>query len=114
MRPPWRAGRTTTRGSAVSKVKVSVLYPAGEGSTFDMEYYKTKHREIVDRVLKPSEFAIEEGLPGQPFLAAGHLLFDSMEAMQAGMGSPDAGEAQSDIANFTNVTPQIQIGTVVA
>lgn len=98
----------------MSKVKVSVLYPAGDGSTFDMEYYKTKHREIVERVLAPTEFAIEEGLPGQPFMATGHLLFESMDAMQAGMGSPDAGEAQSDIANFTNVTPQIQIGTVVS
>ena len=98
----------------MSKVKVSVLYPAGEGNTFDMGYYQTKHREIVERVLAPVEFTFEEGLPGQPFMATGHLLFESMEVMQQAMGSPDAGEAQSDVANFTNVTPQIQIGTVVA
>lgn len=95
-------------------IKVSVLYPASEGSTFDMEYYKTKHREIVERVLGPVQFECEEGLEGQPFMATGHLIYDSMEAMQAGMGSPNAAEAQNDVPNFTNITPQIQIGQSVS
>ena len=70
----------------MSKVKVSVLYPRSEGSTFDMDYYKVTHREIVERVLGPVEFSCEEGLPDQPFMATGHLVYDSLEAMQAGMG----------------------------
>jgi uncharacterized iron-regulated protein len=37
----------------MSKVKVTVLYPAGEGSTFDMDYYKDTHREVVERCLGP-------------------------------------------------------------
>ena len=98
----------------MSKVKVSVLYPRGEGSTFDMAYYNDKHRAIVERVLGPVEFSCEEGLPDQPFMATGHLVYESMEAMQAGMGGPDAGEAMTDVANFTNVTPQLQIGTIVS
>ena len=97
----------------MGKVKVSVLYPASEGSTFDMEYYKVTHREIVERVLGPVEFTCEQGLPGQPFMATGHLVYESMDAMQAGMGGPNAAEAQTDIANFTNVTPQIQIGEII-
>lgn len=94
-------------------IKVSVLYPAGEGSTFDLDYYKDKHVEIVNRTLKPSRFDIDKGIEGQPFMAVGHLYFDSMEAMQAGMGSPDAGEAMSDLVNFTNVQPQLQISEIV-
>jgi uncharacterized protein (TIGR02118 family) len=97
----------------MSKVKVSVLYPASEGSTFDMEYYKTKHRAIVEDVLGPVTFSCEQGLPGQPFMATGHLLYESMAAMQAGMGGARAGEAQADVPNFTNITPQIQIGEVI-
>jgi uncharacterized protein (TIGR02118 family) len=97
----------------MSKVKVLVLYPAGEGSTFDMEYYKTKHKEIVERCVGPVEFTFEQGIDGQPYMAVGHLLYESMEALQAGMGSPNAAETQADIANFTNVTPIIHIGTVV-
>jgi uncharacterized protein (TIGR02118 family) len=96
----------------VSKIRVSVLYPAGEGNTFDMEYYKTKHRALVEEALGDVTFSVEQGLPGQPFMAAGQLLFESMEAMQAGMASPRAGETQADIANFTNVTPQIQISEI--
>ena len=114
MRPLGSGGRTATRGSAVSKVKVSVLYPASEGSTFDMDYYKVKHREIVERVLGPVEFSCEQGLPDQPFMATGHLVYESMDAMQAGMGGPNAGEAMADVANFTNVTPQLQIGTIIS
>ena len=97
----------------MSKVNVSVLYPAGEGSTFDMEYYKTKHREVVERCLGPVTFTCEQGIDDQPYLAVGHLLYDSMETMQQAFGSPTAGEAMADVANFTNATPQLQIGTVV-
>ncbi len=89
------------------------MYPAGEGSTFDMEYYKTTHKEIVERVHRPLAFEIEQGLDGQPYMAVGHLVFESMEAMQAGLGAPGAGEAAADVANFTNVQPQIQIGLTV-
>jgi uncharacterized protein (TIGR02118 family) len=95
-------------------IKVTVMYPAGEGSTFDMEYYKSKHMgEIVSRVLKPARIEIDQGVEGQPYMAMGHLLYDSQEAMQAGMGGPDAGEAMADIPNFTNVQPQIQISQTV-
>jgi uncharacterized protein (TIGR02118 family) len=94
-------------------IKMSVLYPSGDDITFDMEYYRTKHAEIVNRVLKPTRFDIDKGIAGQPFIAVGHLLFDSTEAMQAGMGGPDAGEPMADIPNFTNARPQIQISEVV-
>ena len=97
----------------MGKVKVSVLYPASEGSTFDMAYYNSKHREIVERALGPVEFTCEEGLPGQPFMATGHLVYESMDVMQQAMGGPDAGEALGDVPNFTNITPQMQIGTIV-
>ena len=93
--------------------KVSVLYPAGDGATFDMEYYRTKHAEIVMRALKPTRFDIDEGLPGQPYLAMGHLFYDDLEAMQAGLGSPDAAEAMTDVPNFTNTTPAMQISQTV-
>lgn len=90
-------------------ITVTVLYPAGDGSTFDMDYYRTTHRDIVERVLKPERFRIDQGIDEQPFMAIGHLEYESMDAMQGGLGSPEAAEAQADIANFTNVTPQIQI-----
>lgn len=94
-------------------IKVTVLYPAGDGSTFDMDYYRTTHVEIVNRTMKPTRFEIDKGVEGQPFMAVGHLLFDSNEALQAGMGNPDAAEAMADVPNFTNVRPQMQISEIV-
>ena len=90
-------------------LKVTVLYPATDGSTFDVDYYRTTHAEIVHRVLKPERFDIDRGRDGQPYHALGHLYYPSSEAMKAGMGSPDAGEAMADIPNFYSGTPQIQI-----
>ena len=94
-------------------IKLSVMYPAGDDGTFDMDYYKDKHMEIVNRVLKPTRFEIDKGIDGQPFLAVGHLYFDSAEALQAAMGNPDAAETMADIPNFTNTRPQMQISEVV-
>ena len=92
-------------------IRVSVMYPKSEGSTFDMEYYKTTHMEIVDRTIQPTRWEIDEGMDG-PYMAIGHLFFDSPEAMQASMG--DAGEALADIPNFTNAEAATQVSTVVS
>ena len=94
--------------------KVSVLYPAGDGLTFDMEYYRTKHAEIVNRVLKPTRFEIDEGLPpGSPTSPSGTCSSTTPAAMQAGMANPDAAEAMVDVPNFTNTTPTMQISQTV-
>ncbi len=95
-------------------IKVTVLYPSTGDSTFDTDYYRTTHAEIVRRVLKPERFDIDKGLDGQPFHAIGYLLYASQDAMKAGMGSPDAGEAMADIPNFyKGGQPQIQISEVL-
>ena len=94
-------------------IKLSVMYPAGEGVTFDMDYYRDQHMAIVQRTLNPSKIEIDQGADGQPFVAIGHLLWESAEDMQAGMMHPDAGEATADVPNFTNATPQMQMSTTV-
>jgi uncharacterized protein (TIGR02118 family) len=47
-----------------------------------------------------------------PFLAGGHLLFDSVEAYDTGFG-PHAKEIMADIPNYTNVRPTLQISEIV-
>jgi len=92
-------------------IKVSVMYPAGDGITFDVDYYASQHMEIVNRTMKPSSTSIDKAVDG-PYIAVGNLFFDSMEALQAGMADPS--EAMGDIPNFTNSTPVMQISEVVA
>jgi uncharacterized protein (TIGR02118 family) len=57
-------------------IKVSVLYPSGEGE------------------------------------AGGHLLFESVEAYDAGFG-PHAKEIMADIPNYTNARPTLLISEIV-
>jgi uncharacterized protein (TIGR02118 family) len=100
-------------------IKVSVLYPGGPTATFDMDYYLNRHVPMVQTRLGSAcrKTAVEEGLaggdPGDPpaFLAMGHLYFDSADAFQEAFG-PHAEEILSDIANYTNTQPTIQISEV--
>src|SRR5688572_13683231 len=100
-------------------IKVSVLYPGGAGSTFDMDYYLNRHIPMVREKLGTAckNAAVEQGLggaaPGSPpaFSAMGHLYFDSVEAFQTAF-APHAGEIMGDIPNYTNVQPTIQLSEV--
>jgi len=100
-------------------IKVSVFYPGGAGSTFDMDYYLNRHIPMVRAKLGTAckSASVDQGVggatPGSPpaFSAMGHLYFDSVEAFQAAFG-PHAGEIMGDIANYTNVQPTIQVSEV--
>jgi uncharacterized protein (TIGR02118 family) len=100
-------------------IKVSVLYPNGEGSRFDIGYYCKTHIPLVQRLLGRAlkGVAVEQGIaggtPGAPpaYLAMGHLTFESVEAFQASFG-PNAPAIVGDVPNYTNTQPVIQISEV--
>lgn len=101
-------------------IKVSVMYPNGQGHSFDMAYYTAKHMPMVRQKVGPAlkNMAVEQGLaggePGAPpaYLAFGHLYFDTVEAFQAAFG-PHAKEILADIPNYTNTKPVLQISKVM-
>jgi uncharacterized protein (TIGR02118 family) len=100
-------------------IKVSVLYPNGAGAKFDMNYYLASHMPMVQKKLGATlkGMAVEEGLGGippgspAPYLATGHLLFDSVEDFGAAF-NVHAESIMADIPNYTNTQPTIQIGVV--
>lgn len=93
--------------------KLTVLYPAGDDATFDMEYYRTKHRDLCFQSLEGLErMEVEQGVDG-PYLAVGHLFFPSMAVLQASLGGSKAGDTAADVPNYTNTTPLIQISEVI-
>jgi len=99
-------------------IKVSVLYPNSEGARFDMAYYTSKHMPMVQKKVTTCKgIAAEQGVAGgtpgsQPtYIAIGHLLFDSVAAFQSGFG-PHAEEILSDIPNYTNTQPVIQVSEI--
>ena len=103
-------------------IRVTVLFPRTSDSHFDMDYYLSKHVPMTKAKLQgsgiPVEAQVDEGLgtatPGEPapYAAIGYLLFEKMEDLQNGLTTHGA-EIMADIPNFTNVQPQIQIGSIV-
>lgn len=101
-------------------VKLSVMYPNGEGKTFDMDYYCNKHIPMVAGLLGDAAkgATVESGLGSAapestaPYAAMGNLYFDSMESYENSFG-PNAEAIMADLPNFTNAEPTVQISTVV-
>jgi len=100
-------------------IKISVYYPNSTGVRFDMNYYVSKHLPMVQKKVGPAlksvaaEQGIAGGAPGSsaPYVAVGHLMFDSVDAFQSAF-TPHAESIMADVANYTNVQPIIQIGEV--
>src|SRR4030042_4083879 len=92
--------------------RVSVMYPNQEGVKFDIEYYRTKHMELVKTLLKPFGLIKTEvdrgisGSSGQPalYVCIGHLYFDSQDGYDRGVAEKGP-IIRGDIPNFTNATP---------
>ena len=101
-------------------IKVSVLYPSGDGKTFDMDYYCSTHVPMVAGLLGNAAIGatVEKGLggaaPGSPpsYVAMGNLYFETMESFQSSFG-PNAEKIMSDVPNFTNIEPVMQISEVM-
>jgi len=101
-------------------VKVSVLYPNGEGKHFDMEYYVNKHLPMVGKLIGDAlkGATVEKGIgsvePGSiaPFAGMGNMYFESVEDFGNVFG-PNAEKIMGDLPNFTNIEPTIQISEVM-
>jgi uncharacterized protein (TIGR02118 family) len=96
------------------------MYPAGEGHTFDMDYYCSKHIPMVLALTGAAckkaevELGLSGGVPGSaaPYLAIGHMYFDSMADFAAGF-VPHIPKFNADIPNYTNSTPVAQISRIM-
>ena len=101
-------------------IKISIIYANGEGNTFDMDYYANKHMPMVAELFGPAlkHLAIDKGLSGRtpndkmPFLAVGYFYFDTLEEYDNAF-LPNAEKILSDIPNYTNIQPVVQISEVV-
>lgn len=100
-------------------VKVTIMYPNGEGKTFDMDYYSKKHMPMVASLLGDAlkhlkiDKGIAAGSPDEPmpYLAIGYLYFDTLAAYRKVFG-PNAEKIVGDIPNYTNSKPVVQISEI--
>jgi uncharacterized protein (TIGR02118 family) len=94
-------------------IRMSVYYPATDGATFDHDYYRDTHVPLACSAWGLDSAEIDKGVDG-PHVAAVHFRFESVEAMQAAMGSPRTGEVMADVANYTTIAPVMQVAEIVA
>ena len=100
-------------------IKVTVFYPNGPGKTFDMNYYLSSHMPMVKQLIGAAVkgIAVDEGLGGgepgapPPYLAIGHLFFESIDAFQLAFAT-HGGPIVADVPNYTNSQPVIQVNEV--
>jgi uncharacterized protein (TIGR02118 family) len=102
-------------------IKVSILYPNREDTTFDSRYYLESHMPMAIGHLSrhPGYRGVSVDLgrtglaPGEKpsFVAMCHFLFDAAESFLEA-AAPHSSELQGDIPNYTNVKPIIQFSEV--
>lgn len=99
--------------------KVAILYPNGEGKTFDMDYYENKHMPMVASFLGKNLkfYEIDKGIAGRtpndkvPYLAVGYFyIMNVVEYNKAIAQNRDS--IINDFKNYTNIQPIIQISEV--
>jgi uncharacterized protein (TIGR02118 family) len=96
------------------------MYPNQEGVKFDLDYYRTRHMELVKRVLKPFGLIKPEvdrrisggGQQPAPYVCVGHLYFETKDGYGRG-GAEKGPMIRGDILNFTNVTPICQVSEIL-
>ena len=101
-------------------VRMSVYYPNQPDVTFDHAYYSGPHRQLCQDRLGPhglQRVEIDRGVAGYgggpaPYIAVGHLIFDSMESLQAAWGV-GGNEIVADVPRYTNAQPVVQISEVM-
>lgn len=102
-------------------VRISVFYATSEGKKFDHDYYVDRHMKLVRERLNSFGLVrteVDKGLGGgapgapAPYVAIGHVYFNSLDGFQKGMGQHGK-EIMADVANYTNIQPQIQISEII-
>ena len=88
--------------------RFSVFYPTTEGATFDHDYDRDKHVPLVKKTWGVERAEIDKGVDG-PYVAAVHLIFESMDAVGAAMGNPGRDVTMSPIHSLvpTNLFSQV-------
>ena len=102
-------------------IRVSVMYPAKDGETFDANYYFDKHFKLCQSLLTPEglvscqfDKGVADGAGGKaPYVAIAHLVFKSVPDFQQAMGKHGK-EIMGDVKNYTTIVPMTQINEIAA
>jgi uncharacterized protein (TIGR02118 family) len=94
-------------------IRVSILYP--RPGKFDYDYYANEHMQLVHKLLTPFGLVkseVDRGVESSPYLAVGHMFFNTIEEMHRGLQAHDP-DLQADLVNFTDIEPQFQVSEII-
>ncbi len=94
-------------------IRISVMYP--KPAKFDFDYYKNTHMKLVHKLMDSCGLVkseVNKGVGDSPYVAVGHLIFNSMEEMQQALQDHDP-ELAADVVNFTDAKPKFQISEIL-
>ena len=97
-------------------IRVAVLYPASEGKTFNVDYYKNVHMKLVEQQLGSLGLLgceVDAGVAGMgdapaPYAAIGYMFFETRQQFEDAMSQAGA-PLFEDVPNYTNITPVLQV-----
>lgn len=101
----------------MSGAQVIVAYPRKEGSTFDKEYYLSKHMPLVKKHWKKHglrSYAVTELNADGPYTYSAVLEFESLEGIGAAVQDRNTNEVMDDAKNFSSEPPVLLHGAVLA
>ena len=97
-------------------IRASVMYANEQGKKFDFDYYLNKHIVLVQQRLEPLgliKSEVDKAVDAtSPFIAVGHLYFNSLEEFQNGFFA-HAAEFGEDMPNYTDTSVQIQVSEII-
>ena len=102
-------------------IRLSVMYPATRGSSFNWDYYLGEHLALAHRLLGPRGLIrteVDRGIgtvvPGAPapYHAVGHLFFHSVTEMESALATT-AADLIKDQANYSEGASVLQVSEVV-
>lgn len=90
---------------------LTVTYAAKADAQFDRAYYNATHIPLLNEAWDDFGYLSAEVLypvdDAQPFVAMAVLRFKDQASIDASLGAPRTGEVVADMANFTNLTPDL-------
>jgi uncharacterized protein (TIGR02118 family) len=93
-------------------ISVVILYPKSDDTTFDMEYYTTKHMPMFAEAIGDACTGWGVSGPAHKYHAVAWATVDSKEAFDAAM-TERGKEILGDVPNYTNTRAEMIIGEVV-
>ena len=98
---------------------IQIFYPAGDGINFDFDYFVNSHIKLVGRHWGKYlvSTSLVRGIASGPDMPPAFSIVATLTvADQAALDAilANSAEVNADVPNYTNATPQILIGEVIA